>query len=758
MPVSVARLRTWFAVLAIALALVVSAIYVIRRYQARILQHIVTQKLGVEIQQTTEGFSLSKSEGGRTLFKISAKKATQYKDTGKARLGDVNIIVYGRDASRFDQIYGADFEYDPKTGNVVAHGEVDFDLEANTQGPNRPDQAAPSELKNPIHLKTSGLIFNQKTGMAQTDQEIEFQVPEANGTARGVLYDSHTNRLTLNSDIHITTVGPVVRTLVARHGTVTKEPREAVLESVKVTQPGSTITSDRVKVLFKSDNNIREILADGNVQATNNGANSYDVQSDKGDLQFGSSNDLQLAVLSQNARFHSSGERPMHGSAEQILVHFGPDTQPKTIRLADNAHVIQDPASSGPPGQQQRTEIVADVLDVDVHDGKTPSKANTSGAAHVNIDQPANGNQPATATVIQAGRFFADFNQDGHIEHIVAQPNTRVISTAAGQPEKVSASDKLEVFYNAVGDLASLEQEGHFTYQEHLAQGGERTATARLAHYTPGDETLHLTGSPRITEAGMSMTANLIHINRRTGEAIAEGDVKSTYSDLKAQPNGAMLASSDPIHVTAKKMVAHQDSGVALYSGGSRLWQGANIVEAPTIEFNRDNRSLVAQGSPQASKPVSSVFVQKDQSGKITPVNVNARKLTYVDADRRARYEGGVTARTADGFLSADHVDIYLKQSGTAASTPQPTPSQLDRIISTGNVVLTQPGRRGTGEQLTYFQDDGRFVLTGGSPSVSDVEHGTVRGTSLTFFSKDDRVLVEGSNAAPTVTHTRVTK
>ena len=35
-------------------------------------------------------------------------------------------------------------------------------------------------------------------------------------------------------------------------------------------------------------------------------------------------------------------------------------------------------------------------------------------------------------------------------------------------------------------------------------------------------------------------------MNRATGDAFAEGDVKSTYSDLKPQPNGALLASSDP--------------------------------------------------------------------------------------------------------------------------------------------------------------------------------------------------------------------
>ena len=64
---------------------------------------------------------------------------------------------------------------------------------------------------------------------------------------------------------------------------------------------------------------------------------------------------------------------------------------------------------------------------------------------------------------------------------------------------------------------------------------------------------LVLTGSPRIVDGGMTTTGRTMRMNRATGDAFAEGDVKSTYSDLKAQPNGALLASSDPIHVTAPR-------------------------------------------------------------------------------------------------------------------------------------------------------------------------------------------------------------
>src|SRR6202035_3653779 len=119
---------------------------------------------------------------------------------------------------------------------------------------------------------------------------------------------------------------------------------------------------------------------------------------------------------------------------------------------------------------------------------------------------------------------------------------------------------------------------------------------------------LLLTGSPRVSDGGMTTTANTIRINRITEDAFADGSVKSTYSDLKEQPSGALLASSSPIHVTAATMTAHHSPAVALYKATARLWQDADIVEAPSIQFDRDRRFLVAQGT--AEHPVSTVLVQ----------------------------------------------------------------------------------------------------------------------------------------------------
>src|SRR5271157_1486421 len=134
MALPISRLRHWFAVGAILMVAIVGGMYLYARWRVRNAVHEVPQKLGIDIQQTAQGFSISKSEEGRTLFRVDASKVVQFKKGGVTELHDVTIVVYGKDASRFDRIAGDDFEFDPASGNVTAKGTVKIDLEGNSQG------------------------------------------------------------------------------------------------------------------------------------------------------------------------------------------------------------------------------------------------------------------------------------------------------------------------------------------------------------------------------------------------------------------------------------------------------------------------------------------------------------------------------------------------------------------------------------------------------------------------------------------------
>src|SRR5260370_38489925 len=108
-------------------------------------------------------------------------------------------------------------------------GEVSLNLQANPQGILNPDQAPPKELKNPLHLRTTGLVFNQKTGNAWTPEEIDFSVPQASGSAVGAEYVASEGVLTLKSQVKIVVSGPTPTTLFAQQASLEKKEQQILL-------------------------------------------------------------------------------------------------------------------------------------------------------------------------------------------------------------------------------------------------------------------------------------------------------------------------------------------------------------------------------------------------------------------------------------------------------------------------------------------------------------------------------------------------
>src|SRR5262249_24778148 len=150
-------------------------------------------------------------------------------------------------------------------------GEVHIDLQGNAEGPSKPDQAPPEELRNPLHLVTRALTFNQKTGIAQTDDVVKFQTEQASGSAKGAFYDSKQNELQLKSDVHVVTTGDHPAVITGTSGLIQKSPRQAMLMNAKIDQPDKTLTADKATLIFAPDNSVQHVVAEGNVHIESRG-------------------------------------------------------------------------------------------------------------------------------------------------------------------------------------------------------------------------------------------------------------------------------------------------------------------------------------------------------------------------------------------------------------------------------------------------------------------------------------------------------
>ena len=338
MPLPIYRLRRLLATTAVVLTLVVAGMYFYARMRTRDPRKVITSVLPYEISKTANGFQISKSDGKRTLFTIQATDVKEFKLNGRAELHGVSIVVYGRDSSRYDQISGDDFSYDPKTGNVTARGDVQIDLVANPAGLTSPDQATPKEIKNPIHLTTHDLVFNKDTGDAATEGRVEFRTPQASGWAVGVKYAGKNNSLMLASQVHVAVRGENAAVIEADHGTITGDPRQVVLAQARLDRAGTTLQADEAVFFLNRENDVQRVLARGNVNAESHPAaksearehgeaqlpsasqNGVRGSADEGEfLLTDKNNRLRTAILTGNVHVKQAGDQPIEGEAGRAV-------------------------------------------------------------------------------------------------------------------------------------------------------------------------------------------------------------------------------------------------------------------------------------------------------------------------------------------------------------------------------------------------------------------------------------------------------
>ena len=774
---------------------VVAGFYLYARYRVQRAVHDLPAKLGVNIQQNTEGFTYSQAAGGHTIFSISAANAIRYKAGGRAELHNVKIVSYGRNSDRLDEITGDIFEYDAQSGDVTAKGKVGIQLQAVEAGSSSPG-AAGKKIGSPLHLDTSGLVFNQKTGIAHTSELITFQLPQGTGSAVGATYDSKKNIFNLEADIHLLTGGPKPTNLRAASALFTQESQEITLTDLRAESGIRRLQAQHVVLHLRDDNTVERADASGGVDAHIRGERSAQLHAANAAFTFAAQNQATSGRLTGGVTWETHGSNASRGNAGEVLLAFGLNNQIKSAQLRDKVDLIQlaaeqsdkgnkeqngenssasNPAPSrgldaevhqSDPAQAHGAEFHGDGLDLKVAGGARLTKATSVGAAQIVLgNSQAAAQAPSDAskgkTVITATIFEAKFSSDNRISTLTGSAPVKIVSTSPGKPDRVSQSQNLLASFTP-GKTQSLEeivQTGNVRIEEE-----QRTATADRATYSQATNSMALSGNVGYQDAstGSALTSHSLTLNRSTGETTATGEVKTTYAEQKDQAPGAMLSPAQIVHVTSAQMIAKNSTGLARFSGGARLWQGGNILQAPMLEFNRKNRTL--DGQSQGSRRVSTIFVQPDRSGKKVPVEVTSDHLHYDDAQRRAAFDGAILLRSADSTLRAARAVITLRPQQQPQSAPKAesanAPSEVQSIDATGNVVLEQPGRRALGNRLVYTGEEEKFVLTGtpaNPPSIFDAEHGQVTGVSLTFFNRDDRVLVDSSNSN-SITQTRLKK
>ena len=792
MRITVVRLRRGILIVGGLLVAILIGFFLYANYRLRHIARDLPAKLGVNIQQTASGYTASQSSKGHTLYTIHASKLIEYKKGGNATLHDVAITLYGPQGSnRVDKIYGSDFTFDPKQQMVRAQGIVSIDL----QGFGNSAHAG----KNTIHVKTSGLVFNEKTGEADTSQHTEFAFPQASGSSLGAHYNSKTGVLVLDRDVELTSAGPKSVAMHAAHAEVVRDSMQAFLLSPRTEYESEKGSADSAIVGFRDNGSASSINAKGHVRVvTKDGAvltatNSLTQLNDR-------SQPTNTELTGGVNYLSKTATESMTGSANAATLTFGEHAMLKHATFRNAVSFVDEvlKLANDPRGTASRS-IAASRLDMDFAPGRKgkhaiAQRALAVGNASVVLHTiPSKG--PQQATTILGDQLLADLTADGKaIRQLNGSGNTEVVELAKDGSTNTSKGDQLAVTF-ALGttpqpaakagkvsrsrmEIASAVQDGHVILVQQPKQGPgpvlppTLTAWAQHAEYHASDQVLHLTGSPRLQNGQLlQMSANRIDFNRESGDANALGDVKATYTEKPGAANGPTLGEEGPVHITSDHAWMRHANGVSTFFGAggtdARMWQGGSSILAPVLELTRKPSTLKAYGPPDATGAIVEANLTSEAGKKRASevMRIRSRDLFYSDADRRGDFRGDVTAQDSAGIIHADDAQVYLTTApklGKTAATGQQgrKTSELERIVATGHVVLTQPGRKGIGEKLVYTAADGRYVLTGmpgNPPRIEDAVKGTTTGSTLIFNSQNDSVVVSGGQSRA-VTETRTPK
>jgi len=252
---------------------------------------------------------------------------------------------------------------------------------------------------------------------------------------------------------------------------------------------------------------------------------------------------------------------------------------------------------------------------------------------------------------------------------------------------------------------------------------------------------------PHVVNEQIAVDAARIDITLDGPLMKASGAVKSVLQAKKESGNSkddtkvpAMLKKDQPVNVTAEQLDYDGAQSRAVYTGAALLWQGETSIKGPSITI--DSRS----GDLSATGPVttSTIMLQDDNKGgkeRVSSIGTS-KEFAYDDDVRRATYTGDAHITGPQGDLTSPKVEMFLKPSG----------DELERSEAYDGVVLRGNGRKTTGERLTFFGADQRYLVTGAPVTIVDECGRETTGRTLTFFQTVDRIVVDGNEQIRTQT------
>jgi len=701
--------------------------------------------LSKEITGIINGYEQRITKDNRLYLWLRATRDVTYAD-GHHELEQVNLQVFPPTGDKPDQIVADRSLYDQKNGLLQFMGNVQI------------------ETREALKVKTDALIYHQDTEVAETSSAITFERDNVSGKSTGALVDDKNKRLELRSDVEVTVAPEALKDANnkatplkgSRAKPVTIHSAKAIFEqaSMKLTFSGGA-TAEQDQDIMSGDTLTALLNDKKRVQKVEMRGNSYLRSMDEGhaaeahaidiDLYMDSDQRLQRAYGSRDIRAQTlNGDSDAQISGANVLdINFqaqGDRSLLKEMRSEGRSIAnLSAPKSRANDPRAASKRLTADSIKLTWRlTGKDLEKAEATGNAELYIE-PAQQSAKNDRKTLTAPRFDCDFFESGNIaRNCTATGGAKAVlepfqPTDKRGPRTMTSQKMAAVFVRDTQDVEKIDANGDAKFNEL-----DRNGVAANVSYVAADETVRLRGGdPTVWDARARTKAVEIDSNNSTHISFCRGKVQTTYYSQE-QTNGAapFHKIKSPVYILADRAEINHDTGVATYTGGGKMWQDDNFVRGDSITLFREEKRMDARGHVQ-----SALYQAKQRTGtstSVVPVFATADFMRYSDPERVVHYETNVDIKQGTDRIICGVADVYL----------QKDVNELDHTIAQRDVILIQPGKRGTGDWCQYTAADDVAVLKGNPAHVEDAEQGTTDGNRLTIYRKENRVVVDDTRGS----------
>src|SRR5215467_1046460 len=734
------------------------------------------------VERQTNKLTFSKGEGARTVFTVEAMKSTDFKGLNASELEGVKVTVFGKDGTRHDTLETHTCRYSKDSGDIDCSGDVEITLMSKEEwdAAGTPEAAA-------MRVETRGMVFNRATGVAKTAEEVRFTFATGSGRSVGATYHSEEGTLTLLREVRLKLDQPVpmkrgLPSAAAKPGLM-KEPVEVTGSRMEFQRDAGTMylagpaeaktSSERLTAaafLLNLDGNFhaKRLTAKGDGKqaltefTSEKGAGKQRLAAEEIAADFAPQGWIRQA----RAEGRVAGQVQQRNRTQSVTAQNAEMAMvtglnaPELLVLRGNVDArTRDEGGQSDSGDTRKLtteELRIAFAEKGASQGTRLKNADTPGPGRVELQEgPARaaGNGP---TVLQADRLSMKFDDAGAASRLEAAGNVETERTVAGG-NKQTATASSGFVEMAAGGWSRMELDRDVHLREL-----ERSARADHAVFERAAQTASLTGHAVARDATSQTSAERLTYWQDSGDVRGQGKVRS--SDLSARSTAVHMAPAVS-NISADSLAGNVKTGRAVYNGHARLWQGDSVMEAETIEMLRNERVLNASGRVRAvfpQQPGATAAQGKTAAPAKTPVlwHAQSAKLTYWDAENRAHLSRNVVVEAPDQKMTGQELDLYFTRAGEAMQSngSPPKAQQISRALATGGVTVVQGDRKATAERGEYTASDGKFVMSGGTPTIFDASEGTTTGRQLTFFLADATIIVDSENGSRTLTKHRVEK